>query len=221
MEECEALCPRIGIMAGGRLQCIGSAQRLKTKFGQGYQVELKVKHVEVTDEDYQSNLATFAKVAGMSPPEDISSISKYDQMFVDLNQTIKALNEVSGDDFLASKLNDTDPVGYIVFKEAGSRNGVDLCSLADFATSELRMRRLQDFIAENYQDHVLRERQDTKARYEVNSKDLHIGSIFASIEENKDRLMVAEYGVSQTSLEQIFNMFAAKAESAKQGTFDS
>ena len=25
-EECEALCPRIGIMAGGKLKCIGSAQ---------------------------------------------------------------------------------------------------------------------------------------------------------------------------------------------------
>merc|ERR1711970_573538 len=33
MEECEALCPRIGIMANGRLRCLGSAQRLKSKFG--------------------------------------------------------------------------------------------------------------------------------------------------------------------------------------------
>ena len=26
MEECEALCQRIGIMAGGKLKCLGSAQ---------------------------------------------------------------------------------------------------------------------------------------------------------------------------------------------------
>jgi len=26
MEECEALCPRIGIMSGGNLRCLGSAQ---------------------------------------------------------------------------------------------------------------------------------------------------------------------------------------------------
>lgn len=31
MEECEALCPRIGIMAGGRLRCLGSAQHLKNR----------------------------------------------------------------------------------------------------------------------------------------------------------------------------------------------
>jgi ABC-type multidrug transport system ATPase subunit len=33
MEECEALCHRIGIMANGRLRCLGSAQHLKNKFG--------------------------------------------------------------------------------------------------------------------------------------------------------------------------------------------
>ena len=41
MDECEALCPRIGIMANGKLRCLGSAQHLKDKFGHGYQVELK------------------------------------------------------------------------------------------------------------------------------------------------------------------------------------
>jgi ABC-type multidrug transport system ATPase subunit len=41
MEECEALCPRIGIMANGKLRCLGSAQHLKNKFGNGYQVELR------------------------------------------------------------------------------------------------------------------------------------------------------------------------------------
>ncbi|CAN0211427.1 unnamed protein product, partial [Ascophyllum nodosum] len=33
MEECEALCQRIGIMVGGRLRCLGSSQHLKTRFG--------------------------------------------------------------------------------------------------------------------------------------------------------------------------------------------
>ena len=41
MEECEALCSRLGIMVGGRLQCLGSPQHLKNRFGQGYLVELK------------------------------------------------------------------------------------------------------------------------------------------------------------------------------------
>jgi ATP-binding cassette subfamily A (ABC1) protein 1 len=40
MEECEALCTRIGIMVGGVLRCLGSAQRLRTRYGHGYQIEI-------------------------------------------------------------------------------------------------------------------------------------------------------------------------------------
>lgn len=35
MEECEALCTRIGILAAGRLRCLGSVQHLKNRFGAG------------------------------------------------------------------------------------------------------------------------------------------------------------------------------------------
>ncbi len=41
MEECEALCDRIGIMTNGRLQCLGTSQHLKSKFGRGYQISVK------------------------------------------------------------------------------------------------------------------------------------------------------------------------------------
>ena len=36
MEEAEALCDRLGIMALGELQCIGTAAQLKQRFGIGY-----------------------------------------------------------------------------------------------------------------------------------------------------------------------------------------
>jgi hypothetical protein len=63
--------------------------------------------------------------------------------------------------------------------------------------------------------HVLRERQDTKARYEVSSQGVRISGIFGKIEKNKEVLNLADYGVSQTSLEQVFNMHAAEAERMK------
>merc|ERR1712157_685675 len=61
MEECEALCPRIGIMANGRLRCLGSAQRLKSKFGQGYQVEMKIHSVDEKDSDYEHHVSLLKK----------------------------------------------------------------------------------------------------------------------------------------------------------------
>lgn len=42
MEEAEALCSRIGIMAKGRLRCVGSAQHLKEKFGKGYTLTINL-----------------------------------------------------------------------------------------------------------------------------------------------------------------------------------
>ncbi|KAM9208961.1 phospholipid-transporting ATPase ABCA3-like [Dugong dugon] len=43
MEECEALCTRLAIMAKGKFMCLGSPQHLKNKFGQVYILKAKVK----------------------------------------------------------------------------------------------------------------------------------------------------------------------------------
>ena len=42
MEECEALCSRIGILVLGKLKCLGSSQHLKSKFGSGFQIDLSL-----------------------------------------------------------------------------------------------------------------------------------------------------------------------------------
>ena len=42
MEECEALCGRVGIMVHGSLRCIGRVQHLKSKFAGGYAMEIKL-----------------------------------------------------------------------------------------------------------------------------------------------------------------------------------
>ncbi|KAK8757582.1 hypothetical protein V5799_004787 [Amblyomma americanum] len=42
MEDCESVCHRIGIMSEGQLQCLGSLQRLKDRFGRGYTLVLRL-----------------------------------------------------------------------------------------------------------------------------------------------------------------------------------
>ena len=42
MEEAEALSTKIAIQVDGDIQCIGSIQHIKSKFGRGYEVEIKV-----------------------------------------------------------------------------------------------------------------------------------------------------------------------------------
>lgn len=43
MEECEALCSRIGIMVAGAFRCLGSTQHLRHKFGKGYSVAIRLR----------------------------------------------------------------------------------------------------------------------------------------------------------------------------------
>ena len=45
MEEAEALSTKLGIMVSGRLQCFGSAQHIKDKFGEGYEIVIKIAHM--------------------------------------------------------------------------------------------------------------------------------------------------------------------------------
>nr|APD26542.1 ATP-binding cassette transporter subfamily A member 2 protein [Brachionus koreanus] len=50
MEECEALCTRLAIMVDGSFRCIGSVQHLKTKFGDGYTLTVKLKEMPSNQE---------------------------------------------------------------------------------------------------------------------------------------------------------------------------
>lgn len=43
MEECEALCTKIGMMRGGGMRCLGSVQHLKNRFGAGYVLALRLE----------------------------------------------------------------------------------------------------------------------------------------------------------------------------------
>jgi ATP-binding cassette subfamily A (ABC1) protein 3 len=50
MQEAEALCTRAGIMVDGRLVCIGSVQHLKSKYLDGYTIDIVCHSSEGTDE---------------------------------------------------------------------------------------------------------------------------------------------------------------------------
>ena len=61
MEECEALCTRLGIMVNGQLKCLGSPQHLKSKFGSGYTLTAKVAAYDRVEEEEEvgDNLQRF------------------------------------------------------------------------------------------------------------------------------------------------------------------
>lgn len=46
MEEAEALCTKLAIMVkGGVFKCFGPAQHIRSKYGTGYLLELKIRYL--------------------------------------------------------------------------------------------------------------------------------------------------------------------------------
>jgi len=213
-------------MAGGKLRCLGSAQHLKTRFGKGYQIEMKVQHAADEDDDVQNTLTNILHFLDMeiTTPEDTEGskrLSRRESSRMAANANMKlqhaklACQNLTGDNSLSEMLDPDNSIGYRIYKSASSLVGVAADDLAAFCVEELRMKSLIDFFNETYSTAILRERQDNKVRFEIGSDGVTISSVFANIEENKARLMLDDYGVSQTSLEQVFNMHAAEAEEAK------
>ena len=51
MEEIEAICDSLSIMANGQIQCIGKIPDLKQKYGEGYCLIIKLKRNDQLDEE--------------------------------------------------------------------------------------------------------------------------------------------------------------------------
>ena len=52
MEECEALCQRLVIMVNGEFKCLGSPQYLKSKYGNGFKLKLRLNNENHLDKLY-------------------------------------------------------------------------------------------------------------------------------------------------------------------------
>ncbi len=56
----ERVCNRLGIMFNGQFACLGTIQHLKSKFGEGYTIEIKVSSVPgVANESTMQNVQEF------------------------------------------------------------------------------------------------------------------------------------------------------------------
>jgi len=171
------------------------------------------------DEDFIITASTLAATKGATQVEE--SRGDLPEIFFSYAEVVAALASVDdASNSLAAMVTADNPIGYNVYKDSTSTVGVTLLALATWATTELRMKKIGQFLEQRFPGHILRERQDTKARYEVSNEGVRLSEIFSSIELNKEDLFLADYGVSQTSLEQVFNMHAAEAEKLKQGRDD-
>jgi len=212
MEECDALCTRIGIMVGGVLRCLGSGQRLRSQYGRGYQLELGlvVPDAEIIHDQATKILTVLKK-----------SLDAFDILLTraELDSVFKAFGVY---DKWNSRLTYTESGADLVASFETAKT-VSLKHLASWMILEQSVDNIMIFLTQQYGDRnspngfYIRERQPAKLRIEVSSVTIDnqrrkLSTMFGAIESNKESLRIQEYSISQTSLEQIFNSFAAQQE---------
>ena len=186
---------------------------------------MKIKHPVDEDNDVHSTTVSILRHLSVIDDSigDIESgeiLKLASETYLNLDQVKEACRDLTGDDYLSNTVDPDNPHGYNIYKSAESLVGVAVDEFVGFCVEELRLKALVDFFQSSYSSAVLRERQDVKVRFEISSEGVTISSVFANIEKHKDELMMDDYGVSQTSLEQVFNMHAAQAEKDKQDVIE-
>ncbi|GMR43182.1 hypothetical protein PMAYCL1PPCAC_13377, partial [Pristionchus mayeri] len=59
MDECEALCTRLAIMVYGQFRCHGSIQHIKSRYGTGYSLLIRLKHSSDAEKTKRRVMETF------------------------------------------------------------------------------------------------------------------------------------------------------------------
>ncbi|KAF1324094.1 Atp-binding protein, partial [Globisporangium splendens] len=197
MEECEALCTRVGILVSGKLKCLGSVEHLKQKFGRGYTVEVTLREPDAIAVGKLCD--EVERILGNST----SSISRDNVMNVCSTLGIAKRGQM---------ILTGDGNGWILGSYLDSSGSIPVEIFASWWLSETLSEALQAFFSARFSGSELVEHQGDHFRFQVPKHTLRPHVIFGLLEENKPQLHINEYGVSETSLEHIFNNMAAQQD---------
>ena len=225
MEEVEALCTRVGIMVGGRLRCLGSIQHLKSRYGRGYRLEVKLQQPTVVEGEALAQ-------SKLGPDAGLQKV---------LSETLADVCETFGDRSRADVCRGTDAnaedsdtgshgcedeSGWIIWDALERLGYVPIDLFCEWWLLEDRLVDLNRFVATQFPGSQLVERHGLRADYALTSvsgspradqqqQQLGIATVFRKVEKAKSELFVEEYAVTQASLEDIFNQFASQQTEEK------
>ncbi|KAF0692433.1 hypothetical protein As57867_016433, partial [Aphanomyces stellatus] len=192
MEECEALCTRVGIMVGGRLRCLGSVQHLKHRFGNGLSMHVKAS-VTTADQVARFVQTHFGAATAMVAHADLA-------------QTCAAL----GNPARADSLSEGHATGFVLVESLAHNGYVSATDLCAWWLAEDKFEALAAFLDESFGGATVLERQNDVCRFQLVAAHLALSRVFSTVEATKAQIGIQEYTVSQTTLEQIFNGFASQ-----------
>ncbi|RHY33240.1 hypothetical protein DYB32_001770 [Aphanomyces invadans] len=202
MEECQALCSRIGILVSGRLVCLGTAQHLKHKFGRGYTLDIRLR-TPSTDQ-----------LVGVAPVGSDKKLTAADieRLCADAGQYARWDKIAQGADsgWVLRHYLDNDEDGAVpcdvwkhwwVLEEMGA-------ALEAFCIQDLPSATMIEHHAEHFRYHVPKSSGHT------------LTSLFTLLESAaapSSTVPIEQYSLSDTTLEEVFNGMAAGQDEEREG----
>ena len=199
MDEAETLCKRMAIMVNGEFVCMGKANQIKDKYGYGYEADVRIK-----------------------PMNESQKKEIYDKFNIDKNllvtfENINSILDKMGKNNFSDELKE-GRLGERIKREIELNGNVHISSLLNwifFVENALK------FIikGKNYFDEIIvSEHIENNFLFKMKKEHSNksIGFFFGLFEEGKESCFVTEYSIQKTSLEQIFNKFAANQGKTKE-----
>jgi len=184
MDECEALCSRIAIMVSGKIQMLGSIQHLKSRFGKG--IMIGVKLLIPTRQD---------ALKRMKNRPDLPDTVALDS----IGHCATLLGNIKkGEDIL------NDPTTYI-YQQLNQE--ISMATLVEWWILDEYREQVIFFMKQKFDGPVtVLEQHEAQLTFGISNSKL--AQTFEILESSKISLHIQNYSVSQTSLEQIFNSLA-------------
>ena len=203
MDEAETLCKRMGIMVNGEFVCMGKANQIKDKYGFGYEANVRIKPLNEQQKKEIFEKNNFNKNT-MVTKENIKEILKtmHKEDYFDelkegrLGERLMRELDLNGNTNIETLLN------WIFFVE----NALKFIIKGKQYFDEI-------IISEHIENNFL-------FKMKKEHSDKSIGFFFGLFEECKESCFVTEYSIQKTSLEQIFNKFAANQGKTKEQVED-
>jgi len=226
MEEVEALCNNVGIMVGGRMRCLGSIPHLKDRFGRGYMVEVKLDDPE---DEHDGRVLDLLAQGGFIEDRDGQAEARHgageseEQRIARLGAGVIRAGRASEactylGDVTRAKMLHPKGSGWALASEMASIGTVGAAGFAEWWAFESLGAHLHHFMMHTFPDTQLVERHGEFMRYSIGAgandarARLPLSRIFRALEAAKDRLRISTYSLSQTTLEAVFNSFAAQQD---------
>ncbi|CEG37378.1 atp-binding cassette superfamily [Plasmopara halstedii] len=206
MEECEALCSRVGILVTGRLKCLGSVEYLKQKFGYGYTVEVTLCTLNSESEEVK-------KVYN-----DVHLLVESERNQMVTIDSIRPLCTALGYSDRGVRILNQEGTGWILGNLLDTKGAISIQTFVLWWVLETCGEQLCAFFEHKFPGTILAEQQGKHFRfqvpkYQVDSNEVvRPAAVFRALEQTRSSLYVDEYSVSETALEHIFNNMAAQQD---------